>query len=249
MSLREIAANVVRTIFNSQVIMRRRFPDFDAQILGTIEKVMPYTMTSPERIGALCSAVRYVELNDIPGSFVECGVYKGGSSMAAATTFMTPRDLYLFDTFEGMPAPTDSDRRISDNETASLLFANRSKAKNPWCYSALEEVRANMEKTGYPETKIHYVKGRVENTLPEMAPPQIAVLRLDTDWYESTRHELKHLYPRLSPGGILIIDDYGYWTGSRKAVDEYFSGTGTFLHRIDGSARLVQKHVGKDTRY
>lgn len=163
--------------------------------------------------------------------------------MAAAATFKVPRDLYLFDTYEGMPPPTDSDRRASDNEIASTLLAANSKSSKVWCYSALGEVKTNMAKTGYPEDKVHYIEGRVENTLPKMAPPQIALLRLDTDWYESTRHELIHLYPRLSPGGIMIIDDYGFWTGSRKAVDEYFSSTGTFLHRIDANARLIQKSI------
>jgi len=108
------------------------------------------------------------------------------------------------------------------------------------CYSPLEEVKRNMEATGYPPAQISYIKGKVEDTLPAEAPAQIAVLRLDTDWYESTRHELVHLYPRLSPGGVLIIDDYGYWTGARKAVDEYFRDS-LFLGRIDDTGRIAIK--------
>ncbi len=109
-----------------------------------------------------------------------------------------------------------------------------------WCYSPLEEVKRNMDSTGYPAAEITYVKGKVEDTLPDAAPAQIAVLRLDTDWYESTRHELEHLYPRLAPGGVLIIDDYGYWSGARKAVDEYF-GDSLLLNRIDNTGRMAIK--------
>jgi hypothetical protein len=83
----------------------------------------------------------------------------------------------------------------------------------------------------------------VERTVPAAAPPALALLRLDTDWYESTRHELEHLYPRLSAGGVLIIDDYGHWKGSRRATDEFIAATPDFglLSRIDGTGRLAIK--------
>ena len=92
-------------------------------------------------------------------------------------------------------------------------------AKNNWAYATLDDVRANMETTGYPS--IRYVVGKVENTIPAQMPERINLLRLDTDWYESTRHELEHLWPRLRPGGVLILDDCGWWDGARRAVDEY----------------------------
>jgi hypothetical protein len=101
-----------------------------------------------------------------------------------------------------------------------------------------------MTATGYPSNKIHFIKGPVEETIPRQMPsPSIALLRLDTDWYESTKHELIHLFPRLSAGGILIIDDYGHWAGARQAVDEYFAGLPEkyFFHRIDYSGRLIVK--------
>ena len=86
--------------------------------------------------------------------------------------------------------------------------------------------------------RIHFVEGKVEDTIPAHAPERIALLRLDTDWYESTRHELEHLYPRLSRGGVLIIDDYGHWQGARQAVDEYFGDAhAALLNRIDYTAR------------
>jgi hypothetical protein len=96
---------------------------------------------------------------------------------------------------------------------------------------------------GYPEQRIHFVRGPVEKTLPQSAPDRLALLRLDTDWYESTRHELIHLYPSLSSGGVLIVDDYGEWDGCRRAVDEYFASEAppVLLNRIDQVARIAVK--------
>jgi hypothetical protein len=92
--------------------------------------------------------------------------------------------------------------------------------------------------------RIHFHTGMVEDTIPRLAPERIAILRLDTDWYVSTKHELEWLWPRLSSGGVLIIDDYGHFTGARKAVDEFFGGQ-TFLFRIDYTGRLVTKPLTK----
>jgi hypothetical protein len=113
-----------------------------------------------------------------------------------------------------------------------------------WCYAGIDEVRRNMASTGYPTERVHLAKGPVETTIPDQAPSgAIALLRLDTDWYESTRHELTHLFPLLGEGGILIVDDYGHWEGARKAVDEYLGGLARnfYMHRIDYSGRLLVK--------
>ena len=224
-------------------------PDFDAPAAEIIRAVRPYTMTSHERVFSLIEAVRYVAGAGIPGSFVECGVWRGGSMMAAALTLRersnTDRELYLFDTFEGMSAPSEHDVAIDGKSAAALLQAPRSTAADSaWCYATLPDVQAALERTGYPEGRIHYVQGRVEDTLPERAPRPIALLRLDTDWYESTRHELEHLWPLLSPGGVLIVDDYGHWDGARRAVDEYFDSSAepVLLSRIDYTGRLAIKH-------
>ena len=100
-----------------------------------------------------------------------------------------------------------------------------------------------MLSTGYDIARTHFVAGDVEQTIPGVVPEQISLLRLDTDWYESTRHELKHLYPRLIRGGVLIIDDYGHWKGARQAVDEYLAETGAklLLNRIDYTGRAAVK--------
>jgi len=238
--LKDLSIGWLRPLLATRFALKARYPDFDEPTLALLRQVLPFTMTSPARIVAVCAAVRYVEANAIPGGFVECGVWKGGSSMAAALTFKTPRPLLLFDTFEGMTDPTADDRHAASGQLAAAMLRNADSGATMRCYSPLEEVKRNMATTGYPASEISYIKGKVEDTVPAAAPAQIAVLRLDTDWYESTRHELEHLYPRLSPGGVLIIDDYGYWTGAKKAVDEYFRDS-LFLSRIDDTGRIAIK--------
>lgn len=223
-------------------------PDIDAQAAATIRAVQPYTMTSPERIYALIQAVRHACAAGIPGDVVECGVWRGGSMMAVARTLIEcgdrSRGLHLFDTFEGMSAPSAKDVSI-DGKPASALLRSQDRADptSAWCYATLDEVRDVMARTGYPSPLVNFVQGKVEETLPSRAPARIAVLRLDTDWYESTRHELEHLYPRLAPGGVLIIDDYGHWAGCRQAVDEYFASRKLpiLLHRVDYTGRIALK--------
>lgn len=215
---------------------------------GTVKLVQPYTMTSPERIRALCSATRYIEQAGIQGAIVECGVWRGGSMMAVARTLMClgkqDRDLYLFDTFEGMSEPGVHDVATTGETARELLDrAPRTQEDLVWCYAPLERVKLAMFLTSYPAARMHFIPGRVEDTIREAAPDRIALLRLDTDWYESTRHEMEQLFPRLSRGGVLILDDYGHWQGARRAVDEYFleHGVKILLHKIDYTGRVAVK--------
>lgn len=154
------------------------------------------------------------------------------------------RELYLYDTFEGMPKPQDVDIDINAR-SAMATFAETQIAEDTsdYCRATLRDVREAMATTGYDKERIHFHRGKVEATIPSLAPDNIALLRLDTDWYQSTRHELEHLYPRLSIGGILIIDDYGHWRGSRKATDEYIAkhAPSLFLSRTDYSGRIAVK--------
>jgi O-methyltransferase len=223
-------------------------PDIDAPAATTIREVAPYTMTSPERLYALIQAVRYVASAGIPGSIVECGVWRGGSMMAAARTLLEcgdgGRDLYLYDTYEGMAPPGANDVDIEGQSAAALLRKQaRDDPRSAWCYATIDDVRSALASTRYDASRMHFVQGKVEDTLPSTAPERIALLRLDTDWYESTRHELEHLYPRLCPGGVLIIDDYGHWAGCRQAVDEYFSSRHIhlLLNRVDYTGRIALK--------
>jgi hypothetical protein len=223
-----------------------QFPvDWDDMARPIIRAANPYTMTRAEKRYALYLSTRYITRYEIPGAVVECGVWRGGSMHIVARTLMKvgdpTRDLYLFDTFEGMTPPTEKDVTYDGKAVADLL-AQRPKTSKIWAIASLEDVQEGMATVGYPGELIHYVKGPVEETLPDAAPQQIALLRLDTDWYESTRHELHTLYDRLVPGGVLIVDDYGSYQGSRQAVDEFIEETGARLLLVPiGPGRIAIK--------
>jgi hypothetical protein len=212
-----------------------------------VMRTRPFTMTSLERIAALTLAVQYTVKNRIPGAFVECGVWRGGSSMAAALTYLDMDvrdiDLFLFDTFAGMPTPGEEDFQAGTGRTARDLLSKSTKRSDLRAYAAIEEVRRNLESTGFPSDRLHLIKGKVEETIPRQAPEKISILRLDTDWYSSTKHELIHLFPRLAKNGVLIVDDYGHWAGAKKAVDEYFAKEPLkpLLNRIDQTGRICVK--------
>lgn len=221
-------------------------PECSAEDLQLIREVKPFTMTSPERIYGLLGAVRYIESNKIGGDIVECGVWKGGSMMAVAKALLslnsTDRDLYLYDTFAGMTAPTSKDGSNFERKSTQESFDSMKQGDGTckWCYSSLEETRRNVSTVGYPEQKIHFIKGPVEETIPQNAPQKIALLRLDTDFYESSRHEMVHLFPRLVSGGVLLLDDYGHWEGQRLAVDGYLKENKVplLLNRLDYAGRI-----------
>ncbi|MCX4645094.1 MULTISPECIES: TylF/MycF/NovP-related O-methyltransferase [unclassified Streptomyces] len=206
--------------------------DYDDEAKDIIRAVKPYTMTSPERLNAFILATRHIVKHDIPGDIVECGVWRGGSMQACAKALVaqgdTGRDLYLFDTYEGMTPPTEEDLR-RDGKSAEELLAAQGKDRPIWAVATLDDVKSGFRAVPYPENRLHFVQGKVEDTVPGQAPEQISILRLDTDWYASTKHELDHLYDRLVPGGVLLVDDYGYWQGSRQAVDEFLEKTGERL--------------------
>lgn len=228
-------------------LVPRNQPDFDAADRAAFQRVAPFTMTGVERQYALRQAVKHVTAHHIPGAIVECGVWKGGSMMLAALTLLeagdSQRHLYLYDTFEGMSAPAANDRDYSGQSAEKLLADADRRQSLVWAASPLAAVQAALRSTGYDEQRIHYVPGKVEDTLPGTLPEQIAILRLDTDWYESTYHELTHLYPRLISGGVLIIDDYGHWQGARRAVDQYLQEQRLplLLQRIDYTGRMAVK--------
>jgi hypothetical protein len=187
------------------------------------------TMTCLSRLVNTLKSCRYVVENNIPGDFVECGVFRGGNGILAKRLFEklgANRSVWMFDTFKGMTAPTEYDVQIRTKIHAGKQFRKKQKDQhNLWCYASLEDVKNNFLNSNLKLDRVNFIKGDVSETLKikENIPSKIAILRLDTDWYESTKSELEILYPILSVGGVLIIDDYGFWQGSRKATDEYFS--------------------------
>jgi predicted O-methyltransferase YrrM len=218
--------------------------------IAVMESVRNCTMTSDERLWALISAVSYVCNAKIEGDFVECGVWRGGSSMAMALKLIdmnqVGRHLWLYDTFQGMTEPTNLDREAISHQMAGDLLNKTSAQNDPggvWCLASRQDVELNMQRTGYPAESIKFVEGDVLKTLERRRPEKIALLRLDTDWYESTKMELEVLFPLLQSGGVCIIDDYGHWEGARKAVDEYLHkiGLNVYMHRVDYTGRAFVK--------
>jgi O-methyltransferase len=211
------------------------------------------TMVSWERLFATITACKHAVQAEVDGDFVECGVWRGGNALAAKLTFESlgsDKKVWLFDTFTGMSEPTDVDRAAFTGEAARGTFEIKQKANhNEWCYASLEDVRQNFKTAGADLSGVRFVKGDVLETLKIVSnlPSAISVLRLDTDWYESTLAELQLLYPRLSVGGSLLIDDFGFWEGARKAVEDYFATLAPrarpLLHYTDYTGRMGVKLV------
>lgn len=234
----------------------RSFPadimNADPAFFGIYSTCKDFTMTSVERMYALYEGINYLIRANIPGDIVECGVWKGGSSMLSASTLLhlgdLKRKIYLYDTYAGMTEPTDEDVRLAKQRRWAFPKWEQMQKEdhNDWCCAPIEEVKENLRMTRYPESNFLFVKGKVEETIPKIVPEKIALLRLDTDWYISTKHELEYLFPLLSQGGVLIIDDYGHWAGAKKAADEFFKTRPMYLARVDQTARVGIKtaHYG-----
>ena len=250
--------NVVYSTSHQAVIEDHPIPDIDATpgFDDIFRRSRDYTMTSKEVMFSTYQAACYVAQRGIPGDIVECGVWRGGSALLASLAVRahdrpaprrgwfarsTPkRRTWLYDTFEGMTAPTSDD--VDNTGITASHYMGTYSDDGRWCYADEADVRGVFASEGFSEDDIRVVKGDVCQTLRQTRPDSIALLRLDTDWYESTLAELELLYPRLSPGGVLIIDDYGHWAGARKAVDEFFEKEPPLLlNRIGYAVRVAIK--------
>ena len=225
------------------------FRDMDPEFFDAYDRCKAFTMTSLERLYSLYKSVEYLCASEIPGDLAECGVWRGGSCMMMALALLkqsdTTRRILLFDTFDGHPQP-DAERDIDIWDNRAIDEWQRREAsggRREWGFASIAETHANLISTGYPSDRLVFVKGMVESTVQEVRTERLALLRLDTDWYHSARAALHYLYPKLVPGGVLIIDDYGHYKGQRQAVDEYFREIGCtpLLHRIDYSCRVMVK--------
>lgn len=246
-SVGERLAQAIASRAGYQLVRRGRIPpELEDEAGEIIRRTKPFTLTSPARVAALCDAITYLVRNSVAGAVVECGVWRGGSMMAAALRLLElgvdDRDIYLYDTFQGMTAPTMIDRETFSGRAAATRMEIEKQGPDELRAVSPERVRANVIGTGYPEGNVHCIVGPVEETLPVHSPADgIALLRLDTDFYESTRHELTHLYHRIVPGGVLLLDDYGHFEGARLATDQFLAGLRRtpLLTRIDYSGRLA----------
>jgi O-methyltransferase len=223
-------------------------PDVTEQEKSILRIAKPFTMTSQARLIYLVRAVEYLVRHQIPGAIIECGVWRGGSMMAVAEALRqfgdTSRQLYLFDTFSGMSEPTEHDRKAREAIDVRLKWEQSlDQNGSSWCYASLEDVKTNLSRVDYPQQNMHFIKGPVEQTLPQFTTPEIGILRLDTDWYESTKVELQRLYPGVVRYGVIILDDYGSWEGAKQATDEFLAqlDAPVLLNRIDATARAFIK--------
>ena len=178
--------------------------------------------------------------NRIEGDVVECGVFKGANCRFICDYLKSINyeniNIFLYDTFEGMPCASSNDINIFTKKNYNFYLKKMQKnneVDNFYKYENIENVKKLLFQTNYNKNKIHFIKGLVEETIPKTIPNKISLLILDTDYYDSTKHELQHLYPLVEKGGIIIIDDYGTWSGVKKAVDEYFDNLNDFKSFID----------------
>lgn len=222
-------------------------PDIEPAFTALYERTKPCTMVNTERSYALYKAIEYLHTNKITGDIVECGVWKGGSMMLAAIALKklgdTSRHIYLYDAFRGLPPPTEKDVFVRSGQPIMNKWEKTKHGNtNLWCYTTREECEKNMRTTGYPMEKIHIVDGWVEDTVPQNTPKQIALLRLDLDFYKATKHVLPHLFPKISSLGIFLSDNYGVFEGEQDAINEYLKESGNsniFLSRIDEQGRIA----------
>ena len=226
--------------------IHRIIPELGADGEALLGAARGLSMTAPVAQWELIQAIRYIEGNGIPGDIVECGVWRGGNLVIAGLLRQRmgfDRQIWAFDTFAGMTAPSAEDFKPAEDLDVAEKFATLDHGDhNEWCLASEAEVLKNFEER-VGNRDLRTVKGPVEDTLrkAENLPERIAILRLDTDFYESTRAEMEILYPRLVSGGVLIVDDYGEWAGARQAVDEYFAGQPVWLHYVTHTVRLMIK--------
>ena len=232
---------------SSRINSSDNFPvEINDQIKKFINVSDEFSMGGKHRMYVLSQAIFNSKINKIEGDFIECGVWRGGNILLfklLGDFYNLNKYTYAYDTFDGMTLPEDVDVDLKGNSASELMkkIAKDEKDNNKWCYSGIDEVKNNILKYSNLNN-INFIKGPVEQTLlsEKNLPKKISVLRIDTDFYSSTKIELEILYPRLQSGGVLIIDDYGHWAGSRKAVDEYFTKK-DWLHYVDYTCRYIIK--------
>lgn len=211
-----------------------------ANSLELIEKVRPFTKSSPERLTSMLSALESVHTDKVQGDIVEIGVWRGGNIMLAML-MLPDRGFWLYDTFNGMTVPDPVLDIKRDGWRAIDRYNLKLAGGTKWDAVSLYECKAGFYLVGLNPDKAHWVVGPVEETAKQTVPEKIAILRLDVDWYLPTKIALETFYPKVSAGGVLIVDDYGHWLGCQKAVDEYFNFSFPKYVDVDYSCRVFFK--------
>ena len=251
---KKIVKKFLRSLNYDLVKFKKVSRSYPAELTSAECEIIEYilennlTMASFERLLATLMTCKYVITNDIEGDFVECGVWRGGNSIVAAEMiklYGSDKMVWLYDTFAGMTQPTEVDIDLQGIKAYEEYDSSKMNGYNKMYYASLDDVKEQFRIRNLLELNVRFIQGDVAVTLnsEHLLPKKISVLRLDTDWYESTKVELEILYPKLSVGGCLIVDDYGHWEGSRRAVDEYFNSfkPKPYFQYIDYTGRLILK--------
>lgn len=173
-----------------------------------IDRVIPYTYCSREKLRSLIARCQHLNRHRIAGDFVECGTCRGGSAAVVSRRLAEDRKLWLYDSFEGMPESSERDG------VHARQFVGEGKAN-------VEEVRQLLLRSGAPEDRLVIRKGLFDDTFRQQLPEKVALLHCDADWYDSVMLVLETFYPLVADGGIIILDDFGYWEGCREAFYDY----------------------------
>jgi O-methyltransferase len=182
-----------------------------------IKKVLPYTLVTPDAVSNLALLARRIDEERVAGDVIECGVCNGGTAAILArfaTRSPLDRTLWLLDSFEGMPQTTEEDA-ASPYDGPAEAHIGKEKGDPRRVKEVLRRVGADMK-------RVRIIPGWFQDTFPSVKASQIALLNIDADWYESVKLCLETFYDRVTPGGFISIDDYGYWPGCKRAVDEFF---------------------------
>ncbi|MDD5192839.1 MAG: macrocin O-methyltransferase [Candidatus Nanoarchaeia archaeon] len=221
---------------------------FEPEFLEIYQKVKDYTTGSKERLYSLYNSINYIIDAGLEGDFVECGVWKGGCCMLIALTLLkrgiNNRKIWLYDTFLGMTKPTDEDYDLLKGEKRIKVWEKRREGEfSDYAKAEIDSVKKNMFITDYPKKNLMFIKGKVEDTLKVSKPKKICLLRLDTDWYESTKIEMEELYPLLEDKGVLISDDFRCLAGTKKAIIDYFKDNdiNLLINRTDDHSIIAIK--------
>lgn len=206
------------------------------ELAGLMEKCEPFTMVSRERMGTLYQLVKRLDQEGIRGDLVECGVCNGGTAgiiACASADSSLPRVVRLFDSFEGLPEPsaeTDGPKALAEWAPGMDL-------------GSIDKVRELFAALRIGEERVRIVPGWFEDTLPGYAMPEVGLLHVDADWYESVKLVLETFYPNVVPGGFVVLDDYGHWEGCRTAVDEFLVARriSVDLTEVDYTGRYFRK--------
>lgn len=223
----------------------------DQWIKDVIHNNIPYTTTGVLAMYDLVKTVEHIVKSNLVGDMVECGVYMGGSCRLIMDTLNylnDKRTVWMYDTYNGVPFPGDTDMyhwEEHSNKNMQEWFIDHGHFDDgvgtTWCYSSLDDVKENISSVNY-QGNVEFIKGKVEDTIPEIGPNNISLLRIDVDLAEPTRHILDHFYNRVSEKGHVIFDDYGFNPTLRTYVDNFISNNGNpFMYRINRTVQHLVK--------